>query len=241
MTQEEHARITSAVTEWISAKLEQAQKSEQAGKAQEGTRSQVTGGQHLRGVNQLVVDEIRATGATGLQLKFDRAATLAGWYRSSKSWDLLVLQRGVPILAVEYKSMSGSEGKNLNNRADEVFGIAEDARQAEARGILPPNLRRAYIYLMEVTPAVEYPVNVKRMHAFGNPDPIFGQASYLERMAIMCERVRDTGLYHLVWAVGVIREPVGFMEPSPSVGWDRFAADLRRGFAGGQALPAPHL
>jgi restriction endonuclease XhoI-like protein len=238
MTPDEHARIIRAMDVWISEKLEQAEKSARGGKAQEGTRSQVTGGKHLRGVNQLVVDEIRSTGATDLELKFDRGATLSGWYRSSKAWDLLVIQRGVPILAVEYKSMSGSEGKNLNNRADEVFGIAEDARQAEARGILPPNLRRAYIYLMEVTPAVQYPVNL--MRTFGNPDPVFDQASYLDRMAIMCERLRDSGLYHLVWAVGVIREPVGFMEPSAGVNWDRFASDLRSGFAHGEALPAPH-
>jgi hypothetical protein len=239
MTPDEYARITRAMDEWISVKLEQGQRAQNSGNAQGGTRSQVTGGKHLRGVNQLVVDEIRNTGATDLELRFDRRATLAGWYRNSKSWDLLVLQRRTPILAVEYKSMSGSEGKNLNNRADEVFGIAEDARQAEAHGILPPNLRRAYVYLMEVTPAVQYPVGPGR--PFGRTDPIFDQASYLDRMAIMCERMRDSGLYHLVWAVGVIREPVGFMEPSVNVGWDRFAADLRNGFADGQALPAPHV
>lgn len=238
MTPDEQTRITKAMAEWLSAKLEQAQRSELGGNAQGGTRSQVTGGKHLRGVNQLVVDEIRSTGASNLELRFDRGATLAGWYRSSKSWDLLVLQRGTPVLAVEYKSMSGSEGKNLNNRADEVFGIAEDARQAEARGILPSNLRRAYIYLMEVTPAVEYPVRIGRL--FGEPDPAFDKASYLDRMAIMCERMRDSGLYHLVWAVGVTREPVGFMEPSPAVGWDRFAADLREGFRFGEAMSAPH-
>lgn len=239
MTPDEATRITRAVDEWINAKQKQAEESQRRGKAQGGSRSQVTGGKHLRGVNQLVVDEIRSTGATDLELKFDRGATLAGWYRNSKSWDLLVLQRGVPILVVEYKSMSGSEGKNLNNRADEVFGIAEDARQAEAHGILPTNLRRAYIFLMEATPAVLSPVG--NGHPYGQPDPIFDQTSYLERMAVMCERLRDSGLYHLVWAVGVIREPIGFMEPSVRVGWDRFAADLRSGFAGGDALPAPHV
>lgn len=238
MTPDEHARITQAMDEWISVKLEQADKSRSSGKAQGGTRAQVTGGKHLRGVNQLIVDEIGNIGATDLEFRFDRGATLAGWYRSSKSWDLLVVQHGTPILAVEYKSMSGSEGRNLNNRADEVFGIAEDARQAEAHGILPPNLRRAYIYLMEITDAVQYPVKTGSM--FGKPDPVFDRASYLDRVAIMCERLRDSGLYHLVWVVGVIRDPVGFMEPSASVGWDRFAADLRDGFAYGEALPAPH-
>jgi hypothetical protein len=238
MTPIERARITEAVGLWISAKEAQAQKSRERGNAQGGNRAQVTGGLHLRGVNQLIVDEIEAAGATDLELRFDRRATLAGWYRSSKAWDLLVLQREQPILAVEYKSMAGSVGNNLNNRADEVFGIAEDARQAEVRGILPPNLRRAYIYLLEVTPSVQRPVSIG--NPAGNPDPIFQGASYLDRVAIMCERMRDTGLYHLAWAVGVIRSPIGFMEPSASVGWDRFASDLREGFRFGEAVPVPH-
>lgn len=238
MTPDEHARITEAVRQWISAKEDQARKSREGGRAQGGTRSQVTGGQHLNGINQLIVDEIRATGATDLDLRFNRDAVLAGWYRSSKAWDLLVLQNGTPILAVEYKSMAGSVGNNLNNRADEVFGIAEDARQAEKNGILPPNLRRAYIYLLEVTPAVMRPVGTGK--PFGNPDIIFHGKTYLDRVAIMCDRMRDSGLYHLTWVIGVTREPVGFCEPSHQVGWDRFAADLRNGFKFGQAMPAPH-
>lgn len=238
MTPNEHARITEATRQWISAKEEQARRSREGGRAQSGTRSQVTGGQHLEGINQLIVDEIRATGATDLDLRFNREAVLAGWYRSSKAWDLLVLQHGTPILAVEYKSMAGSVGNNLNNRADEVFGIAEDARQAELHGILPPNLRRAYIYLLEVTQAVMRPVGTGK--PFGSPDIIFHGKTYLDRVAIMCERMRESGLYHLTWVIGVIRDPVGFFEPSAEVGWDRFSSDLRNGFKSGQAIPTSH-
>ena len=106
------------------------------------------------------------------------------------------------------------------------------------RGILPPNLRRAYIYLLEVTPKVLSPVKTGR--PLGNPDVIFHGATYLDRVAIMCERMRDSGLYHLVWVLGVIRSPLGFSEPSAAVGWDRFASDLRDGFEHGQARRAPH-
>jgi hypothetical protein len=238
MSPDERARITEAVRQWSVEKETQAEKSRDGGNAQGGTRAQVTGGRHLRGVNQLIVDEITSTGATDLDLRFNRRAVLAGWYRGSKAWDLLVLQRGAPILAVEYKSMAGSVGKNLNNRADEVFGIAEDARQAEAHGILPPNLRRAYIYLLEMTPEVRRPVGTGK--PFGNPDVVFSGASYLDRTAIMCERMRDSGLYHLTWVIGVTRNPIDFFEPSLAVGWDRFAADLHAGFAAGEATPAPH-
>jgi len=237
MTPDEDARIMASIRLWIDAKETQAQKSRDSGRAQAGTRSEVTGGLHLRGINQLIVDEIRATGATDLELRFDRQAVLPGWYRPSKAWDLLVLQHGRPILVVEYKSMAGSVSNNLNNRADEVLGIAEDARQAEKHGILPANLRRAYIYVIEVTPSVRRPVSTGR--PVGDPDIIFHGASYLDRVAIMCERMRESGLYHLVWVVGVMRDPLGFAEPSAAVGWDRFVSDLRAGFAHGQAMPSP--
>ena len=93
-------------------------------------------------------------------------------------------------------------------------------------------------YVLEVTPAVEDPVDVG--NPYGNPDPVFQGASYLKRVAIMCERMLETGLYHLAWVIGVTRDPVGFVEPSPTVGWDAFAAELRRGFQADQAVLAPH-
>jgi len=235
MMPEENSRITRAIEQWFTAKDSQGASS---ANPQEGRRSQVTGGRHLDGINQLIVDEIANTGAKDLELRTNRKAVLAGYYRSSKAWDLLVFQRGTPILAIEYKSMAGSVGNNLNNRADEVFGIAEDAREAEKHGILPRNLRRAYIYLLEVTPKVTRPVSVGT--PYGRPDIIFNNASYFDRVAIMCERMRDSGLYHLVWAFGATRDPLGFVEPNPAVGWDRFSADLRAGFQDGTAVDAPH-
>jgi len=89
-----------------------------------------------------------------------------------------------------------------------------------------------------VTPAALRPVKTGR--PFGSPDIIFHGATYLDRVAIMCERMRDSGLYHLVWVLGVTPSPLGFAEPSTAVGWDRFASDLRDGFERGQAMPAPH-
>lgn len=232
-------RVGAALRSWVDTRQEQAARSAARGRAQQGRRSSVTAGLHLAALNQLVVDEIRATGSTGLTLLTNRAATLAGYYRSSKSWDLVVLKDDVPILAVEYKSMSGSEGKNLNNRADEVFGIAEDARQAEKHGILPPNMRRAYIFVMGINTESTRPIGVGI--PLGSPDPIFKGASYLQRTAIMCKRMRDTGLYHLAWAVGVTEEPFSWEEPDEEVGWVRFAADLRQAFPGGWPTPNPEI
>lgn len=127
-------KVDAALKHWVHVRMVQQEKSRASGKAQEGDRSAVTGGAHLDGLNTLIVKEIEATGTAGLEIRTNRKATLPGYYRPSKSWDLLVLQQGSPVLAVEYKSMKGSEGKNLNNRADEIFGMAEDPRQAELNG-----------------------------------------------------------------------------------------------------------
>jgi hypothetical protein len=224
------ARITAALRAWVDIRAQQSTTSLAGGRAQTGRRAAVTGGKHLEPLSALIVEQIHALGVGDLELRHNRGATLAGFYRPSKAWDLLVLREGAPLLAVEYKSMSGSEGKNLNNRADEVFGIAEDARAAEAHGILPAGLLRAYIFVMGANDDSTRPVGVGNV--VGNPDPVFNGASYLERMAIMCERMRAANLYNLVWAVGVVEEPFSWFEPRTSVGWDDFTARLRQAFTG---------
>lgn len=221
----QHSRISAALRQWLTIKETQAAASAAAGRAQEGRRSSVTGGGHLEPVNRLVAGEVASViGGTTL-IHRNRAATVAGYYRATKSWDLLVTtEDGTPVMVAEFKSMSGSEGKNLNNRADEVLGVAEDARAAETAGILPP-LIRAFVFIMGANDDSLRPVVTSA--AVGVPDPIFQGVSYMDRMAIMLSRMRDTGLYDLAWAVGVVEEPFAWFEPRPDVGWDRFAADLR--------------
>lgn len=228
MDSTDRIRITEAVDFWIKTKLEQQTLSEAAGTAQGGTRAAVTGGKHLAGINQLLLDELHSLDLPYLDAWFDRGATVPGYYRAAKSWDMLVTVEGRAVLAMEYKSMTGSEGKNLNNRADEVIGAALDLRRAQEHGLLPPGMKRGYVFLMEVTPAVTGPVGVRTR--VGDPDPEFIGASYLDRMAIMCERLREDGLYDMTWALGVVRDPVGFIEPRASVNWDRFRSDLHEAF-----------
>lgn len=183
-------------------------------------------------------DELIAAGGSGLRFLSGRKATLPGYYRATKSWDLIALQDDEPILAVEYKSMQGSEGKNLNNRADEVFGVAEDLRAAEQAGLLASTMRRAYIFVMGIAPESTSPAGVSRVAA-GKTDAIFQGASYLERAAIMCERMRSTGLYHLTWTVGIQEAPFSWSEPRLSVGWDAFAQGISDMFEGGKVKPLP--
>ncbi len=228
VSNEDYQRILAAVEYWFNAKADQLAQVLMAGRSQGGMRDAVVGGKHLDGFNTLVVDELRRLGVPGLSFRVNARATLPGYYRAAKSWDLLVLRQGEPILAIEYKSMKGSEGKNLNNRMDEVLGVGEDLRAAQAHGLVSRNLRRAYIFVMEATPSVLAPVKTRGV--FGAVDPVFDGASYLDRMGIICERIRDAGLYDMTWAVAATTDPVDFYEPNPRVGWERFATDLTESF-----------
>jgi Restriction endonuclease XhoI len=220
--------VQAALDGWITARIEQKARSTAGGSAQQGNRAAVVGGKHLDGVNALIADRIMDIAGPGLEFRVNRAATLPGFYRPTKSWDLVVVRAGTPVLAVEYKSMVGSEGKNLNNRADEIFGMAEDLRQAEIHGLLPKNMKRAYVFIMGITSKSTEPVGAKTQ--IGTVDPIFDGASYLERAALMCERMRETGLFNLVWMIGVDETTRKYREPRPSVGWNRFEADLTKLF-----------
>jgi Restriction endonuclease XhoI len=44
---------------------------------------------------------------------------LPGYYRSTKKWDLLVVSQQQLVMAVEFKSIGGSYGNNLNNRTED--------------------------------------------------------------------------------------------------------------------------
>ncbi len=231
-------RLDRALRSWGDIRFAQAARATKGGNAQEGSRSAVTGGKHLDGIDLLVREELQAAGGNSLEFRTGRGATVPGYYRPTKAWDLLTLQDGQPVLAVEYKSMKGSEGKNLNNRADEVFGVAEDLRQAEERKLLPQTMRRAYVFVMGMTEESTVPVGVPAVAA-GETDTVFAGASYFERAAIMCERMQETGLYHFAWAVGLREDPFDWTEPREAVNWENFSRGLRGMFEGGKVEPLP--
>ena len=122
--------------------------------------------------------------------------------------------------------MAGSEGKNLNNRAAEVIGAAQDLERAQELGLVPATMLRGYVLPHGDHSGAQKPVGARTR--IGVPDPAFRGAGCVDRMAIMCERLREDGLYDMAWALGVTRNPTGFLEPRVTVGRNRFTMDLRR-------------
>jgi hypothetical protein len=94
------------------------QKQIETGKADQGERAGVTAGKNMDGFVALVIDLVKVSGLGHAAIHRDRAVvTLPGYFRPTKLWDLLVINEGRLIAAIELKSQVGpSFGNNFNNR-----------------------------------------------------------------------------------------------------------------------------
>lgn len=116
----------------------------------EGASGTVRAGKHFEAVARLIERPFLEAGL-GYQVLSGRAARLPGYFRVTKDWDLVVLDRGCLVAAFELKALGGpSFGNNLNNRVEEAVGSAQDvwrAYQEGSLGDLRPWL--GYFFLIE--------------------------------------------------------------------------------------------
>ena len=97
------------------------------GTKDQGNRSKVTAGKNMDGFVSLVSEVVIANGLDEASICLKkRVLTLPGFFRPTKSWDLLVVHEGRLIAAVEFKSQVGSFGNNFNNRTEEAIGTGLD-------------------------------------------------------------------------------------------------------------------
>jgi hypothetical protein len=83
-------------------------KQKAAGKTDQGERAGVTGGKNMNGFAELVIDLVKANGLPNAEIHQKRAVlTLPGFFRPTKLWDLLVIDQGRLIAALEFKSHVG--------------------------------------------------------------------------------------------------------------------------------------
>lgn len=123
----------------------------------QGSRGAVTGGGHLDGFLITVQQHLRAAGVPVSSIITGRRATIIpGYFRPTKSWDLLVVHGGRLLAALEFKSQVGSFGNNANNRVEEAIGNAVDALAAHREGAFgsAPRPFLGYLFLLQDTPAV---------------------------------------------------------------------------------------
>ncbi|MCT9000245.1 PaeR7I family type II restriction endonuclease [Chelativorans intermedius] len=173
------------------------QKQIESGKADQGERAGVTAGKNMDGFIALVIDIVRANGLDHADIhQKRRVLTLPGYFRPTKLWDLLVINEGRLIAALEFKSQVGpSFGNNFNNRSEEAIGTAHDLWTAYREGAFGEQTRPfvGWLMLLEDAPASRAPVRDSSPHF-----PVFKEfqgASYAERYNILCRKLVQEQLY----------------------------------------------
>ncbi len=191
------AKARSAVKMFWTSRKKAVKKQKAGGKKDQGERSAVTAGNNMNGFINLVVDIIHANGLANADIMLKRRLlTLPGFFRPTKLWDLLVMNQGKLIAAIEFKSQVGpSFGNNANNRCEEALGTAVDLWTAFREGAFGDSKRpfAGYLILLEDAPASRTPV--KDVSPNFPLFPEFRDASYAERYSILCKKLMAERLY----------------------------------------------
>ena len=172
------------------------QKQIEAGKVDQGNRASVTGGKNMDGFLALIIDLVEANGLARARIYQQRAViTLPGYFRPTKLWDLLIINKERLIAAIELKSQVGSFGKNFNNRTEEAIGTAHDLWTAYREGAFGKNPKPfvGWMMMVEDAPESRSPIVDRSPHF-----PVFKEfqgASYLKRYDILCQRLVQEQLY----------------------------------------------
>jgi hypothetical protein len=186
------------------------QKQIEAGKADQGERAGVTAGKNMDGFIALIIDIIKANGLEHAAIHQERrVVTLPGYFRPTKLWDLLVINNGQLIAAIELKSQVGpSFGNNFNNRTEEAIGTAHDLWTAYREGAFGKNPRPFIGWMMLVEDAPESRRPVRDVSPHFPVFPEFQGASYLKRYDVLCQRLVQEQLYTTACLMASPREAV---------------------------------
>lgn len=218
--------VQDAVVEYWNVRAEQAVRSRDAGVLNTGLRAEVTGGQHLNGLQTLLV-QVFADAGIPPELMEVRRRPIPGYFRRDKSWDVVVTAKDRVIGIIELKSIVGTRpGQNFNNRTDEALGQAMDVWTAVERGLIDTPLRPwlGYFMVIEDNEAFNRPVTAR------NPvwpaDPEFDQSSYATRFEIFFDRMVRERLLDAACLVIGEKDSGAIRFPSDTLSFQSFAANI---------------
>jgi Restriction endonuclease XhoI len=182
-----------------------------AGTTDTGERGAVTAGNTMDGFVALMIDLVHANGLGHASIYRNRAAlTLPGFFRPTKLWDILIIQNGRLVAAVEMKSQVGpSFGNNANNRAEEAIGTAHDFWTAYRDGAFGNHSRPFVGWLAMIEDAEKSRRPGKRESSQHFPIfPEFSKISYLGRYDVLCQKLVKENLYTAACTLASPREAV---------------------------------
>ncbi len=223
-------RLAEAVKRfWMTRERQYQQQGAQTGEKDAGYRSAVTGGKHLDGFIALFAELISETGLPASSIHV-RKTTLPGYFRPTKSWDIVIVDQDMLLASIEFKAQVGpSFGNNFNNRIEEALGNAVDILTAYREGKFQPSMRPwlGWFMLLEESPKSTSPIRISEPH-FGVFTE-FKDTSYAQRYEIFCQRLVRERLYDGACLI-LSEEETGlqgfFREPNYEIGFAPFATSL---------------
>lgn len=132
---------------WSVRESQQKNQGSANGKKDYGSRGAVTGGKHLDGFISLLSELVADAGLPDSTIH-KRSTTLPGYFRPTKSWDLVVVVDGRLLASIEFKAQVGSFGNNFNNRVEEALGNSTDLLTAYREGKFKPSQKPWMGWLM---------------------------------------------------------------------------------------------
>jgi len=220
-----------AIKAFWQSRADATEKQKISGKADQGERAGVTGGKNMDGFANLMIDIVKANGLPHAQIFQKRVTlTLPGYFRPTKLWDLLVINEGRLVAALEFKSHVGpSFGNNFNNRTEEAIGTSHDLWTAYREGAFGKQARPfiGWLMVVEDSSASRSPVKDQSPHF-----PVFKEfvgASYQKRYDILCQRLAQEQLYSAATVLATPRSAIddgNYSVLSPTTNLRSFAASL---------------
>ena len=216
---------------WSTRERQYGSQGRKRGNRDYGSRGAVTGGAQLNGFVQLVAALVADAGVPEAHVYFStrRTTYLPGFFRPTKSWDLLVVADHCLLACIEFKSQVGSFGNNFNNRSEEAIGSATDFWTAYREGAFCDSRRPwlGYFILLEDSPKSTRPVSVEEPHFHVFRE--FEGASYAKRYELLCQRLVRERLYDAACLLLSEHESGrhgGYSEPNAEVGFTALAISL---------------
>lgn len=183
--------FSGAVREFWQTRDRQAAEQQERGASDQGARGAATGGQQMDGFVARIVELMVRVGVKPADIHTSRNLThLPGFFRPTKSWDIVVVSGGQFMAALELKSQVGpSFGNNFNNRTEEAMGSALDIWTAYRDQAFHPSSAPwlGYLLLLEDCPRSCRPVDVEEPHFKVFPE--FVGASYARRYELFCRKL----------------------------------------------------
>lgn len=183
-----------------------------------GERGSVTSGKHMEGFINVFKELVQDAGIENSHILTQRRLlTLPGFFRPTKMWDILIMQGGRLLAAIEMKSQMGpSFGNNFNNRAEESLGSALDFWKAFKEGSMGEQREPflGWIMLVEECSASMAPVTVTSPHYDVFPE--FKETSYIQRYDILCQKLMQERLYRCASLMAFQRKTPSYRSISAS-------------------------